>query len=145
LSIWPTGLSKLSHGNLDANIDLLFDELYERLRMDFNSAVNALKSMVQEIAENSTAIGGENEESSSAADDLSCRTEQSAAALEETAAALEVLTASVKSAAQGANHARVMVEDAKKRPSTARRLCARRFRQWLRSKPLPPRFQRPLQ
>ncbi|MGO4854465.1 methyl-accepting chemotaxis protein [Phaeovulum sp. W22_SRMD_FR3] len=107
------GLRKLAEGDLNASIEVLFDESYKRLRMDFNSAVAALKRMVRDIHESSGAIGTEAGEITSAANDLSRRTEQSAAALEETASALEELTSSVKSAAAGANLARTMVEDAK--------------------------------
>ncbi|PSJ49289.1 methyl-accepting chemotaxis protein, partial [Pseudaminobacter soli (ex Li et al. 2025)] len=50
---------------------------------------------------------------STAADDLSRRTEQQAASLEETAAALDQITATVKKTAEGASHARDVVSEAK--------------------------------
>ncbi|MBP7650287.1 MAG: methyl-accepting chemotaxis protein, partial [Phenylobacterium sp.] len=48
-----------------------------------------------------------------ASDDLSRRTEQQAASLEETAAALDEITATVKKSADGASHARAVVQTAK--------------------------------
>ena len=52
-------------------------------------------------------------EISTAADDLSRRTEQQAASLQETAAALDEITATVKKTAEGARHARDVVATAK--------------------------------
>jgi methyl-accepting chemotaxis protein len=52
-------------------------------------------------------------EISTAADDLSRRTEQQASSLEETAAALEEITVTVKKTAEGARHARDIVSTAK--------------------------------
>jgi methyl-accepting chemotaxis protein len=58
-------------------------------------------------------------EISKAADDLARRTEHQAASLEETAAALEEITTTVQRTAEGASHARTIVEEAKSNAETS--------------------------
>ena len=106
-------LERLSKGDLTAEIDTVFSADYERLRIDFNAAAANLRAAMQAVLENATGIEGEAREITSAADDLSRRTEQQAATLEETAAALDQLTASVRSAAQGAGEASRTVAEAR--------------------------------
>ncbi len=66
------------------------------------------------VAQNANDILGRTTEISSAADDLSRRTEQQAASLEQTAAALDQITATGKTTAKGATHARDVVSNAQK-------------------------------
>lgn len=106
------GLQGLSEGDLTSEIPTSFPEDYEKLRTDFNAAVQALKVAVGAVRQNSEAIRNETAEISTAADDLSRRTEKQAATLEETAAALDELTSSVRSAAEGADEASSMSMDA---------------------------------
>lgn len=105
-------LSELSSGNLTTTIEEPFEEDYDRIRLDFNAAIMALHKAMSVMAANSGAIHRDASEITSAADDLSGRTESQAAALEETAAALEQLTASVNSAAEGAQEVAIIVGDA---------------------------------
>jgi methyl-accepting chemotaxis protein len=98
-------MKKLSAGDLTSNIDNVFPADYEELRVDFNSALQALDEAIEAVARNTTSIRSETEEITSAADDLSRRTERQAATLEETAASLDELTSSVQSAAEGAEGA----------------------------------------
>ena len=107
------GLSRLSQGDLTHAIDQAFPEEYEALRADFNSAVEKLREAMQVIVATSAQIGSSSEEIAGASDDLSRRTEQQAASLEETAAALDEITATVKKSAEGASHARQVVQTAK--------------------------------
>ena len=106
------GLQGLSEGDLTSEISETFPEDYEKLRTDFNAAVNALKEAVGAVMHNSESIRNETSEITTAADDLSRRTEKQAATLEETAAALDELTSSVRSAAEGADEASSMSADA---------------------------------
>lgn len=106
------GLQSLSEGDLTSEISTTFPEDYEKLRADFNAAVRALKEAVGAVMHNSEAIRNETSEITTAADDLSRRTEKQAATLEETAAALDELTSSVRSAAEGADEASSMSADA---------------------------------
>lgn len=106
------GLQGLSEGDLSFEIPTAFPADYEKLRKDFNAAVRALKETVGAVVHNAESIRNETGEISTAADDLSRRTEKQAATLEETAAALDELTNSVRSAAEGADEASSMSADA---------------------------------
>ncbi|MDP2062748.1 MAG: methyl-accepting chemotaxis protein [Phaeovulum sp.] len=112
-------LSRLSEGDLTAEITTIFTPAYGQLRSDFNSALKNMRLAMRGVVESAAAIGSDAAEISTAADDLSRRTEQQAGALEETAAALDQLTASVKSAAEMAAHANQMVASAKSNAETS--------------------------
>jgi methyl-accepting chemotaxis protein len=103
------GLAQLAENNLDRRIDTAFDPAFEPIRHDFNRSIEKLKSTLLQISDSTGAIRSGTQEISTAADDLSRRTEQQAASLEETAAALGEITRTVKKAADGANHARQVV------------------------------------
>ena len=108
-----SGLARLADGDLIYRIDTVFAPKTEKLRRDFNSAVEKLQQTMQSLRENIDAIHVGSGEITSAADDLSRRTEQQAASLEETAATLDEITTTVKNTAQGAIHAREVVSGAK--------------------------------
>lgn len=107
------GLQNLADGKLDTEIADPFPPDYEKLRGDFNLAVEALRETIGAVSENATTIRRETKSITSAADDLSRRTEKQAATLEETAASLDELTNSVRSAAHSADEAAKMSADAK--------------------------------
>ncbi|MEP4199021.1 MAG: methyl-accepting chemotaxis protein [Aliishimia sp.] len=98
-------LTELSSGDLTSKIVSDFPSTYEKLRIDFNSALASLDTTIGTVAQNAASIRSETSEITTAADDLSRRTERQAATLEETAAALDELTSSVRSAAEGAQGA----------------------------------------
>jgi methyl-accepting chemotaxis protein len=108
-----TGLATLSDGDLVFRLNTAFAPEYEKLRGDFNAAMDKLQDTMKVIAANTQGIRGGGEEISQAADDLSRRTEQQAASLEETAAALDQITATVRKTADGANEASTVVGTAK--------------------------------
>lgn len=107
-------LKDLSDGKLTTEIQQAFPPDYEKLKLDFNAAVFALRDTVATVVQNSDSIRNETKEITVAADDLSRRTEKQAATLEETAAALDELTSSVKSASEGADEASRISVDAQK-------------------------------
>jgi methyl-accepting chemotaxis protein len=107
------GLEKLSDGDLVFRLRDSFAADYEKLRNDFNGAMDKLQETMKLIAANTSSIRGSTEEITQAADDLSKRTEQQAASLEETAAALDQITATVRRTAEGATEARDVVSTAK--------------------------------
>jgi methyl-accepting chemotaxis protein len=107
------GLAQLADGDLTHSLATAFAPEYEKLRADFNAAVERLGGAMGNIAENAEAIRAGTGEVSSSANDLSRRTEQQAASLEETAAALDEVTATVRSTADGAEQARKVVSSAK--------------------------------
>lgn len=106
-------LNGLSEGDLETEIVEQVPAAYEKLRTDFNGTVLALRTAISSVAHNADSIRNETTEITSAADDLSRRTEKQAATLEETAAALDELTVSVRSAAEGADDASKMSEEAR--------------------------------
>ena len=107
------GLDRLSAGDLTHRIETAFAPEYERLRADFNGAMERLHATVAEISGNTGELLRGADEISSAAGDLSTRTERQAASLEETAAAMEEITATVKKTAEGAREAQALVGQSK--------------------------------
>ncbi|HEY9233792.1 MULTISPECIES: methyl-accepting chemotaxis protein [Phenylobacterium] len=106
-------LGKLAQGDLTHRITATFHAKAEQLKTDFNAALATLQEAMRVIAGNTATMRSGADEISDAADDLSRRTEQQAASLEETAAALDEITATVRRTADGANHARQVVETAR--------------------------------
>ncbi len=83
------GLERLANNDIETRIEKAFSPAFEKLRADFNSALEKLRSTLLQVSDSMGAIHSGTQEISTAADDLSRRTEQQAASLEETAAALE--------------------------------------------------------
>ena len=106
-------LGRLAEGDLTCRIDGELVGDTDRLRTDFNASLETLQQAMLTVGANVSALRSGSGEITSAADDLSRRTEQQAASLEETAAALDEITATVKKTAQGALHAREVVTAAK--------------------------------
>ncbi len=107
------GLEKLSGGDLLFRLTIEFSADYEKLRADFNAAMETLQLTMQSIAANTQGVHVGAGEITHASDDLSRRTEQQAASLEETAAALDQITATVQRTAEVANEARSLVSTSK--------------------------------
>ena len=107
------GLDHLSNGDLTYRLNDVFPAEYEKLRTDFNSAIQKLDGTMNVIGSNAGGIRSGADQISQAADDLSKRTEQQAANLEETAAALDEITATVKKTADGAKSANSAVATTK--------------------------------
>lgn len=106
-------LGRLAKGDLTHRITVPFQAKAEQLKTDFNAALATLQDTMGVISGATTNMRSGAGEISQAADDLSRRTEQQAASLEETAAALDEITATVRKTAEGANHARDVVETAR--------------------------------
>lgn len=107
------GLEQLASGDLVFRITEEFAQEYEKLRADFNKAINTVQLTMQRISENATGVRSSAGEITQSADDLSRRTEHQAASLEQTAAALDEITATVKKASEGADEARGLANEAK--------------------------------
>ncbi|MDF1609673.1 methyl-accepting chemotaxis protein [Hoeflea sp. YIM 152468] len=106
------GLSELSNGNLQIQLQQPFSGEFEKLRTDFNNAAERLNQTMSEVLGETQEINSGATEMQAATDDLSRRTEQQAASLEETSAALDQITVTVRSAATRAEEARDMAEKA---------------------------------
>ncbi|MCZ8180882.1 MAG: methyl-accepting chemotaxis protein [Rhizobium sp.] len=112
ISALGSALERLAEGDLTVQIGVIGSE-YEKLRDDFNRAVESLGSVIAAINQTSDIVTSSAGNISEATNNLSKRTEQQAAALEETAAALDEITATVRTAAERANEARQMVAETK--------------------------------
>ncbi len=108
-----TGLEKLSAGDLLFRLGTPFNADYEKLRADFNAALDKIQQTMSAIAATTQGVRSGSGEITQASDDLSRRTEQQAASLEQTAAALDQITATVRKTAENANDARATVSSAK--------------------------------
>ncbi|MEM7075096.1 MAG: methyl-accepting chemotaxis protein [Pseudomonadota bacterium] len=94
--------ARLARRDLDCALTETFPEEYEQLRASFNTTVDNLKEVMQQVIASSGSIHNGATEVSQSSEQLSNRTESQASALEETAAALEEMNESVKSAAHNA-------------------------------------------
>jgi methyl-accepting chemotaxis protein len=106
------GLSRLAQGDLTCRLTDQVAMDYEKLRNDFNRAIEGLSETVLTIQATSADVGNAAREINMGADDLSKRTEEQASSLEETAATTEQLAASVKAAANASRQAVTMAEEA---------------------------------
>jgi methyl-accepting chemotaxis protein len=106
-------LSALADGDLERRIPEPLTIELDKLRIDFNRALDKLQDTMKSIATNANAVREGAGEITKASDDLSRRTEQQAASIEETAAALDEITATVRKTAEGAVEARGVVGTAK--------------------------------
>ncbi|TAW84787.1 methyl-accepting chemotaxis protein (plasmid) [Rhizobium ruizarguesonis] len=106
-------LQALADGDLTQQIGTPFIPSLEKLRADFNSAVEKLRAAMQKVAQNASAIAAGAQEIRSASDDLAKRTEQQAASVEETAAALEEITTTVADSSNKAQEAGQLVRRTK--------------------------------
>ncbi len=107
-----SALEQLAEGDLTVQIEAIGAD-YEKLRADFNRAVQSLGGVLISINQTSDVVTSSAGNISEATNNLSKRTEQQAAALEETAAAIDEITATVRTAAERANEARQMVAETK--------------------------------
>ena len=105
-------LSRVAAHDLTCRIAAAVPPAYEPLKTNFNSAVETLQQAISAVMKGVNTFNSATREIADAADDLSRRTEQQAASLEETAAAVQEINTSVKSNAEGANHARDIVASA---------------------------------
>ena len=103
-------LERLAHGDLSVPIKTAFPQEYEKLRSDYNTALQSLRNLISEISGGVGSLGEGARDISSAADQLAHRTEQQAASLEQTAAALNEITMTVRATSTGAGLAKTAVD-----------------------------------
>ncbi|MGK6323567.1 methyl-accepting chemotaxis protein [Sphingomonas sp. DT-51] len=108
-----TGLERLAANDLTFRIDTPFYADYDRLRLDYNRAMDAMSDVLSAVTAASQGIDNGAADIRGASDELSQRTEQQAASLEETAAAMEQITSTVRETADGAQRAHREVSGAR--------------------------------
>jgi methyl-accepting chemotaxis protein len=106
------GLVQLASGDLAYRIETPFEPRLDKLRVDFNAALDKLRQTMLSVRENADGIKSGVEEIAHASDNLSSRTEEQAARLEKTAAALDEITATLKTSADGVKNASGLVSTA---------------------------------
>jgi methyl-accepting chemotaxis protein len=107
------GLDHIASGDLAFRLNEPLSPEYEKLRSDFNAAIAALAGTLKEISLATDSVHSGAHEITTAADDLSRRTEQQAAALEETSAALNGIVDAVRKTSDMSEKARSAVTAAK--------------------------------
>ncbi|MDQ0455717.1 methyl-accepting chemotaxis protein [Rhizobium paknamense] len=100
-----SGLGALADGRLNYRIKDGFAARLDKIRVDFNGAIERLEDTIIAVSGNAQAIAAGSSQIRSAADDLAKRTEQQAASVEETAAALEQITTTVADTSRRAEEA----------------------------------------
>jgi methyl-accepting chemotaxis protein len=105
------GLSRLAASDVSYRIHDPFPADYERLRIDFNAAMDAVSEVLAAVRQATDGINNGANDIRQASDDLSQRTEQQAASLEQTAAAMDQITGTVRETAAGATRAHTVVSE----------------------------------
>lgn len=107
------GLGRLAASDLSYRIITPFPADYDRLRDNFNQAMESVATVMSAVADATSGINSGASDIRQASDDLSQRTEQQAASLEETAAAMDEITSTVRQTAAGATRANSVVGEAR--------------------------------
>jgi len=108
-----TGLEHLSSGQLRHRIDRPFPAEYEKLRRDFNKAMQTLSDTLGAIADGAESIRTSTESIRSGTSELSERTRQQASHLATTTSALGRVTQGIQETANAASTTRVTVDAAR--------------------------------
>ena len=106
------GMGKLADGDLSYRISSVFPAQHERLRVDFNKAMDSLSETLSAVTRSADDIHNGASEIRSASDDLSQRTEQQANSLEETAVAMNRVTSMVQNTAKSASQVKTSIDKA---------------------------------
>ncbi|MFK7764182.1 MAG: methyl-accepting chemotaxis protein [Roseobacter sp.] len=109
ISSLSNALATLADGNLTVRINETFKGSNDRIRQDFNIAIDRLDEAIASVVSGTTEINAEVAGVANAATELSKRTESQAATLEETAAAISEISESVTNSAEGARSANEVV------------------------------------
>jgi methyl-accepting chemotaxis protein len=105
-------LEELAAGNLTKRITTDLPSEYQRLRDNFNNALERLSSVMQTIQGTVNEVGSAAKEIDMGAGNLSTRTEEQAAALAETSATSDGITSLVRKTAGSSQHLDAIAKDA---------------------------------
>jgi methyl-accepting chemotaxis protein len=108
-----TGLSALARRDLRERLTKPFTSAFDKLRIDFNGAVENLEGAIAAAAGAADNVHASVDEIATGVTDLSQRSESQAASLEESAAALAEVTKAVGQTAQNAQLANALVGKAR--------------------------------
>ena len=105
------GLQRLAEGDLSARIEVAFPGEYERLRVDFNQALDRMRAAMARISTSGTSIRDASQEFSTSSQEMAQRTERSAGELEAAASSLDALANSIRTSAQRAQEAMALTNE----------------------------------
>ncbi|MCJ8509478.1 methyl-accepting chemotaxis protein [Rhizobium lemnae] len=106
-------LRRLAECNISQPLDEEFAAQFEALRIDFNDSIATFQETIEQVLLKTGQINDNAMAMNEAANNLSKRTEQQAAALEQTAASLEEVTSTVKASVDRTAETRNLVRDAR--------------------------------
>ncbi|MET0747857.1 MAG: PAS domain-containing methyl-accepting chemotaxis protein [Rhizobium sp.] len=106
-------LERLSHCNIRITLDYPFVGEFERLRTDFNAAINEFQKTLTNVLGQTGDVTRSSQEMRDASLQLADRSQQQAAALEQTSAALDQITATVRSSSESTEETRKLVQTAR--------------------------------
>lgn len=106
-------LNLLADGDLSQKINKNYDGMFADAKDAYNSTIDKLVSIVNNIKESASAVNAAAGEISSGSADLSQRTQEQASSLEETAASMEELTGTVRANSENAKNANKMAAEAR--------------------------------
>ncbi|WP_010138891.1 methyl-accepting chemotaxis protein [Oceanicola sp. S124] len=110
-----TALERLSTGDLTVRIKGEMSAGYEKLRSDFNQAVQTLEASISTLSHSGQSIAAASAEISNVSRELASRSEQTAGTLAGTAGAVDRLSSSISATARASGEARDVVNHACKR------------------------------
>lgn len=100
----------LADGDLEQRVPVLkLSPLFDKLSVDFNSALDRLQSTMQQIRESSLNVRTQSQELRRSSDSLTHRTEQQATSIDQSAAALTQITSTVQQTTESTREARKLV------------------------------------
>jgi methyl-accepting chemotaxis protein len=105
LRMTAVSLEQLAAGDLTASVEVRTTEEVGRMAGAFNTALEKLRSTLQDVAESAANSDTSSRELAAAAEEISKGAQQQAASLEETTATLEQITAAVRQSADNARQA----------------------------------------
>lgn len=97
-------LRAVSNGDLTAIVTADFPAEYEALKRDFNSAILSLQQLLGAVMASTATIRSASTEIAQASEDLSRRTEGSAASIEQTSVAVSLIDKRIRATSTAANH-----------------------------------------
>lgn len=106
------GLQRLASGDLKVQINTVFPEAYEQLRIDFNQTVLRLSEVVSQIASSESSINASCKTIASRTDQLAQRTKKAADTLADTSQSLGIMTDQVQATSDRASSALRLVNGA---------------------------------
>ncbi|HEV7318976.1 MAG TPA: PAS domain-containing methyl-accepting chemotaxis protein [Ensifer sp.] len=107
------GLGRLAECNIRMTLDEPFAGDLEGLRRDFNTSIGMFQETLSAVLGQTRELNANSHEMKDAAEHLSERTRQQAAALEQTSAALDQATATVRTSTENTHETRTLVQNAR--------------------------------